>query len=92
MRGTSAARRLNLFFAILRVVGTSAALWAAERAFLHFAGGGNWYDGGGAMTIVAGRYQKLAKLSVFCFIKQALAYELGELCTKRCEGPACFAF
>ena len=44
------------------------------------------------MTIVAGRYQKLAKLSVFCFIKQALAYELGELCTKRCEGPACFAF
>ena len=31
MLGTSAARRLNLFFAILRVVGTSAALWAAER-------------------------------------------------------------
>ena len=44
------------------------------------------------MTIVAGKYQKLAKLSVFCFIKQALAYELGELCTKRCESPACFAF
>ena len=73
------------------MLGTVAARRVAERTFLHFAGGGDWYDGG-AMTIVAGKYQKLAKLSVFCFIKQALAYELGELCTKRCEGPACFAF
>ena len=48
MLGTSAARRLNLFFAILRVVGTSAARRAAERplfAILRMLGTGT--TGGG---------------------------------------------